>query len=54
MPELAYLSIIDNSRNSELIAKCMIWSAARGDTAFTVPSFGRFMRRVMPGDEWRE
>ena len=39
---------------AQLIAKGMIWSAARGDTAFTVPSFDRFMRRVMPGDEWRE
>ena len=39
---------------AQLIAKGMIWSAARGDTAFTVPSFDRFMHRVMPGDEWRE
>ena len=39
---------------AQLIAKGMVWSAARGDTAFTVPSFDRFMRRVMPGDEWRE
>ena len=39
---------------AQLIANGMIWSAARGDTAFTVPSFDRFMRRVMPGDEWRE
>ena len=38
---------------AQLIAKGMVWSAARGDTAFTVPSFDRFMRRVMPGDEWR-
>ena len=39
---------------AQLIAKGMIWSAARGDNAFTVPSFDRFMRRVMPGDEWRK
>ena len=39
---------------AQLIAKGMIWSAARGDTAFTVPSFDRFMRRVMPRDEWRK
>ena len=39
---------------AQLIAKGMIWSAARGDTAFTVPSFDRFMRRIMPGPEWRE
>ena len=39
---------------AQLIAKGMIWSAVRGDTAFTVPSFDRFMRRIMPGDEWRE
>ena len=39
---------------AQLIAKGMIWSAARGDTAFTVPSFDRFMRRSMPGPAWRE
>ena len=35
---------------AQLIAKGMIWSAARGDTAFTVPLFDRFMRRIMPGE----
>lgn len=39
---------------AQLIAKGMVWSAARGDTAFTVPSFDRFMRRIMPGPEWRK
>ena len=39
---------------AQLIAKGMVWSAARGDTAFTVPSFDRFMRRILPGHEWRE
>ena len=39
---------------AQLIAKGVVWSAARGDTAFTVPSFDRFMRRIMPGPEWRE
>ena len=39
---------------AQLIAKGVVWSAARGDTAFTVPSFDRFMRRIMPGAEWRE
>ncbi|MCY4453117.1 MAG: ATP-binding protein [Immundisolibacterales bacterium] len=39
---------------AQLIAKGMVWSAARGDTAFTVPLFDRFMRRIMPGPEWRE
>jgi hypothetical protein len=24
-----------------------------GDTAFTVPMFDQFMRRIMPGDAWR-
>ena len=37
---------------AQLIAKGMVWSAARGDTAFTVPSFDRFMRRIMPGVDW--
>ena len=39
---------------AQLIAKGMVWSAARGDTAFTVPSFDRFMRRIMPGPAWRD
>ena len=39
---------------AQLIAKGMIWSAARGDTAVTVPSFDRFMRRIMPGPAWRD
>ena len=38
---------------AQLIAKGMVWSAARGDTAFTVPLFDRFMRRIMPQDDWR-
>ena len=40
-------------RNS-LVAKGMIWSPSHGDTAFTVPLFGQFMRRIMPGDDWKE
>ena len=38
---------------NKLIAKGMIWSPNHGDTAFTVPLFDEFMRRVMPGDDWR-
>ena len=41
------------TRNN-LIAKGMIWSPNHGDTAFTVPLFDEFMRRIMPGREWRE
>ena len=26
--------------------------ADNGDTAFTVPLFDEFMRRIMPGDDW--
>lgn len=36
-------------RNS-LIKKGMIYSPAHGDTAFTVPLFGDFMKRIMPVD----
>lgn len=39
-------------RNS-LIAKGMIWSPHHGDTAFTVPLFDEFMRRIMPDESWR-
>jgi AAA ATPase domain len=35
-------------RRSGLIKKGMIYSPAHGDTAFTVPLFDEFMRRVMP------
>jgi hypothetical protein len=38
---------------SGLIAKGMIWSPSHGDTAFTVPLFDEFMRRIMPGSDWR-
>ena len=36
-----------------LITKGMIWSPSHGDTAFTVPLFDEFMRRIMPGSEWK-
>lgn len=37
-----------------LISKGMIWSPNHGDTAFTVPLFDQFMKRILPGDDWRE
>jgi hypothetical protein len=38
----------------QLIAKGMVWSPGHGDTAFTVPLFDEFMRRIMPdGSDWR-
>jgi hypothetical protein len=39
---------------SSLIGKGMIWSPNHGDTAFTVPLFDEFMRRIMPGKGWGE
>lgn len=39
---------------NQLIAKGMIWSPAHGDTAFTVPLFDEYLRRSMPGDDWRD
>ncbi len=39
---------------ASLIAKGMVYSPSYGDTAFTVPLFDRFMRRIIPGDDWRE
>lgn len=38
---------------SSLIVKGMVWSPNHGDTAFTVPMFDEFMKRIMPGDDWR-
>lgn len=37
---------------SQLISKGMIWSPSHGDTAFTVPLFDEFMRRVITGYDW--
>ena len=38
---------------SSLITKGMVWSPNHGDTAFTVPMFDEFMKRAMPGNDWR-
>jgi predicted transcriptional regulator len=38
---------------NQLISKGMVWSPSHGDTAFTVPLFDEFMRRIMPGDDWK-
>ena len=37
---------------ASLIAKGMIWSPNHGDTAFTVPLFDEFMKRIMPTPDW--
>lgn len=38
---------------NQLITKGMIWSPSHGDTAFTVPLFDEFMKRIMPGANWQ-
>jgi AAA ATPase domain len=38
---------------SSLIVKGMVWSPNHGDTAFTVPMFDAFMKRTIPGNDWR-
>lgn len=38
---------------SSLIGKGMVWSPNHGDTAFTVPMFDEFMKRIIPKDDWR-
>lgn len=38
---------------NQLINKGMIYSPSHGDTAFTVPLFDEFMKRIMPHDDWR-
>lgn len=38
---------------NQLITKGMIWSPSHGDTAFTVPMFDAFMKRIMPGHDWK-
>lgn len=37
---------------SQLISKGMVWSPSHGDTAFTVPLFDQYMKRIMPGHDW--
>jgi hypothetical protein len=37
----------------QLIFKGMIWSPSHGDTGFTVPLFDEFMKRIMPGQDWK-
>ena len=39
---------------AQLISKGMVWSPSHGDTAFTVPLFDQYMRRIIPGEEWRQ
>jgi len=39
---------------NELIGKGMIWSPSHGDTAFTVPLFDEFMKRIIPDDTWKQ
>jgi len=38
----------------QLISKGMIWSPSHGDTSFTVPLFDEYMRRIIPGDGWKQ
>jgi hypothetical protein len=33
---------------AKLISKGMVWSPSHGDTAFTVPLFDQYMKRIMP------
>ena len=39
---------------NKLIKSGMIWSPNHGDTAFTVPLFDEFMKRIMPGNDWED
>jgi hypothetical protein len=37
-----------------LISKGMFWSPNHGDTAFTVPLFDEFMKRIMRDEDWKD
>ena len=39
---------------AQLISKGMVWSPDHGDTAFSVPLFDQFMKRIIPDASWRE
>jgi hypothetical protein len=47
--EVTRLSMTRNN----LISKGMVWSPSHGDTAFTVLLFDEFMKRIMPGEDWK-
>lgn len=38
---------------AKLITKGMVYSPQHGETAFTVPLFDDYMRRAMPGEDWK-
>jgi len=38
---------------NQLISEGMIWSPSYGDAALTFPLFDQFMRRIMPGNNWK-
>lgn len=38
---------------AKLITKGMIYSPQHGETAFTAPLFDNYMRRAMPGEDWK-
>jgi hypothetical protein len=38
----------------QLIYKVMVWRPNDGATAFTIPLFDEFMRRIMPGIDWND
>lgn len=44
----------DGPIRAQLIEKGMVWSPNHGDTAFTVPMFDAYLRRILPGEAWRE
>lgn len=39
---------------NQLIAKGVVWSPLHGETAFSVPLYDAFLRRMMPGDDWAQ
>ncbi len=39
---------------AQLIEKGMVWTASYGDAAFTLPMFDAYLRRILPGEDWRE
>lgn len=51
--QMAALITAPGPTRNQLISKGMIWSPNHGDTAFTVPMFDQFMKRIMPGEDWR-
>jgi hypothetical protein len=48
------LQLANRLEQKRIARECADWIRQRVDTAFTVPLFDEFMKRTMPGDDWKQ